>query len=97
MANDSYIVTLSIDSPTSTAYPSNLLIERWLASADNDFHMPKRQSVNMGTGNTEISTPVPLDSKISQAFSTMDDVEMAVAGAISSTFLLMQLIPILIC
>ena len=85
VADNSYIVTSSIYPPTTTAYPSNLLIETGLASADNDFHLPKRQSVNIGTSNTEISTPVPFDAKFSQAFSMMDDVGMAIAGAISLT------------
>ena len=83
-------VAPSVYSPTSTTYSSNLPIDRGSASSDNDFHVLKHQSANIGTTNTDISTIVPLDAKISLAFSTMDGAEMAVAGVISSIFLPMK-------
>lgn len=69
-------VTPSVYPPTSTTYPSNLP----LASADNDSHMLKHQSANIGTTNTDISTTVSLDGKISPAFSTVGNAEMVVTG-----------------
>ena len=95
VANKSYIVTPSIHPPTLNTYPSNLPIERGLASADNDSHVLKHQSVNISTTNTDISTTVPLNAKISLAFSTVDDAETAVNGVISLTFPLMKSISIL--
>ena len=83
----SYIVTPSV-------YPSNLPIDRGLASADDDSYL-KDQSTNIGTTNADISTTVPTDAKISPAFSAVDNAEMAVAGMISLVFLLMKLISIL--
>ena len=96
VANKSYIVTPSVHPLTLSTYPSNLPIERGLASADNDSHVLKHQSVNISTTNTDISTTVPLNAKISLAFSTVDDAETAVNGVISLTFLLMKSISILI-
>ena len=96
VANKYYIVAPSLYPPTSTTYSSKLPIDKGLASADNDSHLPKDQSANIGTTNTDISTTVPLNAKISLAFSRMNDAEMAVAGVISLTFLLMQSISILI-
>ena len=96
VANKSYIVTPSVHPPTLSTCPSNLPIERGLASADNDSHVLKHQSVNISTTNTDISTTVPLNAKISLAFSTVDDAETAVNGVISLTFLLMKSISILI-
>ena len=87
VTNKCYIVTPSVYPPTSTTYPSNLPIERGLATADDDYHALNHQSANIGTTNTDISTTVPLNAEISLPFSTT---EMAVAGAISLTFLLMQ-------
>ena len=68
---------------------SSLPIDRGLASADDDFHVLKHQSANIDTTNADISTTVPLDAKISPAFDTVDDTEMAVSG-ISLIFLLMK-------
>ena len=84
-ANKSYVVAPSGYSPTLTTHPSNLPIERGLPSADNDSHVLKHQSANIGTMNTDISTTVPLNAKASLVFSTVDDAEMSVAGMISLT------------
>ena len=92
----SVIVTPSVYPPTSTTYPSNLPINRGLASVDGDSHVQKHQSANIGTTNTDISTTVPIDAKVSPASSTVDDAEMAVAGMISLIFLLIKSISILI-
>ena len=95
VANKSYIFTPSIHPPTLSTYPSNLPIERGLSSADNDSHVLKHQSVNISTTNTDISSTVPLNAKISLAFSTVDDAETAVNGVIPLTFPLMKSISIL--
>ena len=93
VANKSYTVTPSVYPPT---YPSNPLIDRGLASADNDCHVRKCQSATISTTDAVISTTLPLAARISSAFSTVDDVEMAVAGMISLTFLLIKPTSILI-
>ena len=87
MAHKSYIVTPSV-------YPSNLPIERGLASADDDSYL-KDQSENIGTTNADVSTTVPPDAMISPAFGALDDAEMIVAGMISLIFLLMKSVSIL--
>jgi len=88
VANKSCTVTPSVYPPTSTTYLSNLPIDSGLTSADNDSHVPKHQSANIGTTNADMSTTVSLDTKISSAFSMADDAEMAVAGMIYLIFLL---------
>ena len=55
VANKSCITPPSVYPPTLITYPSNLPIERGLA-ADNDSHMPKHRSANIGTATTNIST-----------------------------------------
>ncbi|KIJ91656.1 hypothetical protein K443DRAFT_685831 [Laccaria amethystina LaAM-08-1] len=48
-------VTPSVYPPTST-YPSNLPIDKGLALGDNNSHVLKRQSANISTTNTDVST-----------------------------------------
>ena len=93
-ANEFYTVTPSVYTPTLTTYPPNFPIDSGLASADNDFHMHLPENIN--TTNTDISTTVPLDKKISLAFGTGDDADIVMAGMISLTFLLIKLTSILI-
>ena len=90
VANKSYIVTTSVYPPTSTTYLSNLLMDRGLASVDNDSHVLKHQSVNIGNTNDDCSTTVPLDTEIFPAISTVDDAKMTVACMISLIFLWSQ-------
>ena len=88
-----FIVAYKFYIVTPSVYPSNLPIGSGLASADDAL---KRQFANIATTNADISITVPLDAKISSAFSIVDDAEMAIAGMISLIFLLMKFISILI-